>query len=150
MTKRNKILSAVGAMFILALVLTAGYQDRQVFVIDERDLADLVNNDSMYAAVDIGSAENVAVQFMLSDSLNATVQMFYGFGNQQRVALADADSMNLVNVASPVSIGKTLRGYGLATDKLPGANKLYIRATVRDSGQIKVTPYLKVGIITSD
>lgn len=143
---RKKIFVTLGVLALISVGVIAGYQDKQVFVINDSSLA---NNDTISTYVDIGSAPNVAIMIHASDTVDATVRASYGFGATQKVAVAAADSLNAIGTTVPVSAGKVLRGYGLATDKIPGANRLYLKVTVNQAASA-VGENVKVSVITAD
>lgn len=148
--KRNKIATALFAVIFSGLIFIAGYSDKQVYVISDTSLA---AGDTILATLDIGSAPNVAVTLQSADTVNAKLFLYYGYGTGQRISLAATDTVSAIGTTVPVSKGKVLRGYGLATDLIPGANRLYIKAYINEDGHVSeagVGEYVKAAVITAD
>ncbi len=146
---KKKIFTFLGVIAAVGLISLAAYQDKQIYVINDTSLA---AGDTILATINIGSAENVAVMLHAADTVNAKLFIYYGYGSDARVSLAATDTVSAIGTTVPVSKGKVLRGYGLATDLIPGANKLYIKAYLNEDGSASgngVGEYVKASVITS-
>lgn len=157
---RNKFLSLFGMLVIAGFIFIAGYVDKQTFIINDSSLAD---NDTIVSGwINIGSAENVALQTQVLDSVWARSEIFYRYGTTgQRIALAAADTIGVPNHTASAttsfgkSVGKVIRGYGLAADLIPGANYIYVKTTIvndntGDHGTGSSSENVKVSLISAD
>lgn len=147
--KNHKAISFMIVLFSV-IAFVAGYQDKQVYVINDTSLAP---GDTITALVNIGSAPNVALMLQSSDTVNAKVFTSYQYGTGQRIALAATDTMSAIGTTVPVSKGKVLRGYGLTTDLIPGGNYIYVKVYINEDGSASgdgVGEYVRLAVISSD
>lgn len=158
--KNHRLVSFFIALFTVAIVSIAAWQDKQVYVINDSTLAD---NDTIVSGwINIGSAPNVAIGQQVLDSVWCRSEIFYRYGSTgQRLQLAAADTLSTPNHTASATTsfgkfaGKDLRGYGLATDLIPGANYIYIKTTVvndntGDHGTGSSSENVKVSVMTAD
>ena len=143
----KSIKKIVVAFFLIAgaFIYIASNLDREAMIYTDTSIA---AGDTELVTVDIGSSPNVAIMSMSSDTVDAKVTTYYGYGNGQRISVAASDTLSAVGTNVPVSAGKVLRGYGLATDKIPGANKLYLKVYF-NAAPSSTGEYYKLALITS-
>lgn len=140
-----KIFFSIALIAIISVAYIASNLDREALMINDTSLAP---GDTMTVTCDIGSSPNVAIMLMSSDTVDCKVTTYYAYGTGQRVSVAATDTVSAIGANTPVSTGKVLRGYGLATDKIPGANKLYLKCYV-NAAPSTTGEYVKVSLITS-
>lgn len=90
------------------------------------------NNDTMLVTADIGAASNVSLFGTASDTVSVKVQIYYSVGaGSQRILVPLPDTLGVSGTTTAYgSRGKVLRGFGLATDLIPGGSYLYLKCAV--------------------
>lgn len=128
---------------VAVLVIAASYSQEKFLLVD----TSTATGDSVVSGwVYIGSAPNVALSYSIGDTTDCDFTVRYRYGTENHIALT-ADSVNTTGTTLVgKSLGKVLRGYGLATDLIPGANFIYVKAGVVTGG----ASYVKTALITAD
>jgi len=146
MKTRNKIIGLLGVLIVGVIIWVNTRVDKEVNLIYDTSLA--AGDTMLVGPVYVGATPNVAIMLQAGDTVDAKVTTYYAYGTGQRISVAATDTVSAVGTSVPVSTGKVLRGYGLATDKIPGANyiylKFYLNAAPSTTGE-----YLKCGLITA-
>ena len=145
MKRKTKLVLIAILCLIAPAIYIASNLDREALMLNDTSLAP---GDTMLVTCDIGSSPNVAIMLMSSDTVDCKVTTYYAYGNGQRISVAATDTVSAIGTTVPVSTGKVLRGYGLATDKVPGANKLYLKCYI-NAAPSSTGEYVKLSLITS-
>jgi len=156
---RNNFIAVFSMIVVIGLLLTAASfdNDEDMFVDLRNEKGDTVSSNWYY----VGGASNVALSLAVSDSVSAKAEIFWKAGNVERVALATIDTMGAGTKtgATPVIVGKPLRGYGAHnpganggdTNLIPGGNYIKVKITINDAGtDSSATNYVRVRVLTAD
>lgn len=136
-------------LIVIALIITvgiiAGTVSSEKFIAYDESVA---TGDSVVSGwVYVGANPNVALFYNVGDTADVDFTVRYRYGQTNHVALS-ADSLATTgSTLTGKSRGKVLRGYGLATDLIPGANFIYVHANAI-TGQ--TNSGVKIGLITSE
>jgi len=141
--KSALLLSLVVAVII---IVAASYPQEKFIMVD----TSTATGDSVVSGwVYIGGVPNVALSYSVGDTTSSefAVRYRYGTENHSVVTLAAGDTVTTVaTTLVGKSAGKILRGYGLATDLIPGANFIYVKGRLITGG----ASYVKAALITAD
>lgn len=141
---KNKY-TLITSLMIAVIIIFAGSYSGEKFIVNDSSVA---TGDSVVSGwVYIGSSPNVALSYSIEDTLDVDFTVRYRFGTEPHIALT-LDSVNTTGTTlTGKSLGKVLRGYGLTTDLIPGANYIYVKA-LAITGQANSA--VKVGLMTAD
>jgi len=156
---RNKFVAVLSLVIVIGLLTIASSFDKDKVIFEDlrNEKSDTVSSQWYY----IGSSPHVALSLAVSDSVSAKCEIFWKAGNDERVTLATIDTMGAGTKtgASPVIVGKPLRGYGAHnpganggdTNLIPGANYIKVKITCNDAGtDSSATNYVRVRVLTAD
>ena len=142
---KKKFLMFVPLMLILFLAFNI--TGTQKYIIS--DTAVTTTNDTLSSGwVNIGSSQNVAIFYNTDDTSYVKGSFEYRYGTSTEIASVVADTLSLDTRSSAVSglsKGKVLRGYGLATDLIPGANQVRVYMIWKAGSE--ATTSVNVGLI---
>ena len=147
MKLRNKIIIAILLLLVPVVWIAATTDVSRYIIFDE---AVTTSNDTLQSGwVWIGSAPNVAIFYSTDDTMyvKGDFRYRYGTGSGSYIASLTADTLSLdtrSTAATGLSKGKVLRGYGSATDLIPGAN--YIWFEVRRQAGSETTGSFYMGL----
>lgn len=142
---KKKIFMSIPLMLILFLAFNI--TGTQKYIIS--DTAVTTTNDTLSSGwVNIGSSQNVAIFYNTDDTSYVKGSFEYRYGTSTEIASVAADTLSLdtrSSAASGLSKGKVLRGYGLATDLIPGANQIRVYMIWKAGSE--ATTSVNVGLI---
>lgn len=142
---KKKILMFIPLMLVLFLAFNI--TGTQKYIIS--DTAVTTTNDTLSSGwVNIGSSQNVAIFYNTDDTSYVKGSFEYRYGTSTEIASVVADTLSLDTRSSAVtglSKGKVLRGYGLATDLIPGANQIRVYMIWKAGSE--ATTSVNVGLI---
>lgn len=142
---KKKIFMFIPLMLILFLAFNI--TGTQKYIIS--DTAVTTTNDTLSSGwVNIGSSQNVAIFYNTDDTSYVKGSFEYRYGTSTEIASVAADTLSLdtrSSAASGLSKGKVLRGYGLATDLIPGANQIRVYMIWKAGSE--ATTSVNVGLI---
>ena len=131
-------------LVIVALIVIAASYSQEKFLLVDTSTA---TGDSVVSGwVYVGSAPNVALSLAVGDTTDCDFIVRYRYGTENHVALTADSVATTGSTLIGKSKGKILRGYGLTTDLIPGANFIYVKADVITGG----ASYVKTALITAD
>lgn len=142
---KKKIFMFIPLMLILFLAFNI--TGTQKYIIS--DTAVTTTNDTLSSGwVNIGSSQNVAIFYNTDDTSYVKGSFEYRYGTSTEIASVAADTLSLDtrnSAVSGLSKGKVLRGYGLATDLIPGANQIRVYMIWKAGSE--ATTSVNVGLI---
>ena len=147
---KNKIFGGV-LIATLLLVFTLGFSGSRYII---SDAAVTTANDTLISDWQwIGTASNVSIFYGADDTtyVKGYIEYRYGTGQLEGITLGTADTLSIdtrSTAAAGISKGKNLRGYGLTTDLIPGAN--YIRVRLHRLAGSETTSTVRVALSYQD
>lgn len=141
----KKSLKVIFSVVIVAVLIIAGTYSTEKFIANDASVA---TGDSVVSGwVYIGGSPNVSLSYSVEDTLDVDFVVRYRFGQEPHIALTKDSLATTGTTLTGKSLGKVLRGYGLATDLIPGANWIYVHSAAI-TGQTNSA--VKVGLMLAD
>lgn len=141
----KKSLKVIFSVVIVAVLIIAGTYSTEKFIANDASVA---TGDSVVSGwVYIGGSPNVALNYSVEDTMNVYFTARYRFGQEPHNVVAVDTVGTTGTTLTGKSKGRVLRGYGLATDLIPGANWIYVHCNAV-TGQTNSA--VKVGLMMAD
>lgn len=121
---KNK-LALIFSVVVAVVIIIAGTFSTEKYIVYDSSVA---TNDSVVSGwVYIGNNPNVAISYAIDDTINAHFTVRHRYGQNAHMVLANDTVTTSGTALTGKSMGKVLRGYGLATDLIPGSNFIYVK-----------------------
>ena len=120
-------------IIFLSIIFFFGFKNLNTPIVNTLlnvDLTDITLVSTNTGEVWIGSNQNVALFMGVDDTARVNYIISYKAGNSPFVALAQDSIVTRSTALTGKGFGKVLRGYGLATDLIPGATVIKVTATL--------------------